>query len=73
MLLTKEQLQQAIKGQRWDKHTYCYAIGAMNVHSAYSIYPDSYKLQQCKDEFYRLAAINQTALKSFTTFKHLYN
>lgn len=71
--MKKEVLEKAIKANMWDKSTYGYAISAMSVLNPYGLYWDNYKLQEVKDEFYRLATQSEyfKRIKNFTTFKNL--
>jgi len=68
-------IRQAIKNSsfKWDKSSYGYAIGAMQNYSAYGIYWNTFKLQELKDEFFRLAVIpeNFKRISKFKTFQHL--
>ena len=56
---TRETIELAIKNSsfRWEKSSYGYAIGAMDHYNAMGLYWNNFKLQELKDEFYRLAVI----------------
>ncbi len=71
----KKAIQNAIKqsGIRWNKSDYGYAIGAMENYNAFGLYYGTFKLQEVKDEFFRLAVIpeNFKRISKFKTFQHL--
>jgi len=66
-----EAIKEAIKKAKWDKHMYAYAIGAMDIHSTCSLWPDSYRKAELIERFYKLCETRFDKIANFTTFKHL--
>lgn len=64
-----EAIKKAIKGKRWDKLSYAYAIGAMMPYNSFALYSGSYSLKEVKEEFYKLIPEHGHKLAKFTTFK----
>ena len=64
-----EAIKKAIKGKRWDKLSYAYAIGMMTPYNTYSLYSGSYSLKEIKSEFYSLIPEHGQKLAKLTTFK----
>lgn len=67
---TREQLEAAIKSQKWDRSSYEYALNAM---LPYRCFNDStiYKKSELIEIFYETVKTKFNSIKSFTTFKNL--
>jgi hypothetical protein len=67
---TREQLEKAIRSQKWDRSSYEYALNAMLPHRYFS---DSsiYKKADLIELFYETVPTKWNAIKSFTVFKDL--
>lgn len=66
--MTREEIEKAVKSAKWDKSSYAYAIGMMDVNSHYGIFYQSYFIAEIKDEFYRLCETRFDRIKDFKTF-----
>jgi hypothetical protein len=67
---SREQLEIAIKSQKWDRGSYEYALNAMLPHRCFN---DSsiYKKAQIIEIFYETVKTKWPLIKNFTTFKNI--
>lgn len=65
-VLNVEAIEKAIKNQKWDKHSFAYAIGHMSLNRGDLTWK---KKAELVEEFYRLIQTKFKAIESFTTFK----
>jgi hypothetical protein len=71
--MKRDVLERAIKGQKWDKYSYSYAINAMQPGHPAGMFITAYTLKEIKDIFFSLAhdPTMFDKIHSFTTFKNL--
>lgn len=67
MTPSRQQISDAIKKQKWDRHSYEYACNAMSPYR----YFDIYKKPELIEIFYTLCETKFDRIANFTTFKHL--
>ena len=67
---TRQQLEKAIKSQKWDRSSYEYALNAM---LPFRCFNDSsiYKKADLIELFYKTVTTKWKCIKHFTTFKNI--